>query len=137
MTARQHQRNTTLSPQRMAIEAHLMQHLHEPQTAAMIVAATGVERRRAINILGNLTTDGHLRVIDKIDNRNAYVHKSSPLRLRTGNPCTVAAPRQVNLANGTYSGAELRPFTGRIGATQAAALPSLVNGRRVFPRGAA
>ena len=38
--------------------------------------------------------------------------------------------------NGAYDGAELRPFEDRAGSMDAYSLPSLVNGRRVFPRSA-
>ena len=41
------------------------------------------------------------------------------------------APVRNSNANGTYAGAELQPFSGRPGAMDAYALPSLVGGRRV------
>ena len=41
------------------------------------------------------------------------------------------APVRNSNAKGTYSGAELQPFSGRPGAMDAYALPSLVGGRRV------
>ena len=41
------------------------------------------------------------------------------------------APVRNSNAKGTYAGAELQPFSGRPGAMDAYALPSLVGGRRV------
>lgn len=51
---------------------------------------------------------------------------------------TVARPRDTSTwaTNRTYTGQELRPFTGRPGAMDAHRLPSLISGKLVPPKGA-
>ena len=46
-------------------------------------------------------------------------------------PAPTVVPVRNSNSKGTYAGAELQPFSGRPGAMDAYALPSLVGGRRV------
>lgn len=123
-------RNTTVSPARLAIEAHLLKHLDQPQTVQDMIPVTSLPSWKICNVLGNMRTDAQIRVTGKINGRNAYVHKTSALREATQTkaaeaaPYSLAAPRSCSVMSGTYDGAELRPFAGRPGAMDAFSMPS-------------
>jgi len=88
-----------------------------------IASATGLELKLARVTLHNMHAAGQVV--------NAGTHNKPLWRLTTADDLVRDAQGPMHQHAGTYDGAELRPYTGRPGAMDAYALPSLANGVRV------
>lgn len=117
-------RNSTRSAHRIKLEEHMKANQHEAITSTQAGVVAGVPTWKANNILTNMKTDGQVRMVGKVNNRQTYVWKTSPIQSPEVERPDVVPPRQVSVMTGRYNGAELRPFDGRQGAMDAYRLPS-------------
>lgn len=110
-TARQH----NISGARMVLEA-CMRRAGEALSPARLASLSGIDDKTVRRLLQNMRVDG-LAV-------NEGARKAPLWRLRVDNTAKVPARISNAQANGTYDGAELRPFDKRAGAMDFKQWPS-------------
>ena len=120
------------SPGRRAV-ARVIREATRPLSADQVAAATGLPMADVRMHLSNLKLAGTVvNVGTTLDAQYQHTSAASTAYARSNASSTTApaAPRSA-FGSGTYTGAELQPYTGRPGAMDAYALPSLSNGQRV------
>ena len=96
-----------------------------------LIALLGKTRAAIYNKAHNLGLVREAEVV-RHDGQNFTIGQPRVVVQKRHVPMVVReAPVRNSNAEGTYSGAELLPYSGRPGAMAAYALPSLVGGRRV------
>ncbi len=123
------------SPGRRAV-ARVIRDATRPLSADQVAAATGLPMADVRMHLSNLKLAGTVvNVGTTLDAQYQHTSAAGTAYARSNASSTTApaAPR-TRMGSGTYSGAELQPYTGRPGAMDAYALPSLSNGQRVERR---
>ncbi len=121
------------SPGRRAV-ARVIRDATRPLSADQVAAATGLPMADVRMHLSNLKLAGTVvNVGTTLDAQYQHTSAAGTAYARSSNASSTTAPAAPRSAfgSGTYTGAELQPYTGRPGAMDAYALPSLSNGQRV------
>ena len=120
------------SPGRRAV-ARVMRDATKPITRDQVATATGLPMADVRMHLSNLKLAGTIVNVGTAHDAQ-YLHTSRAGAWAAATTGTAPTPPRTRMGSGTYSGAELQPYTGRPGAMDAYALPSLSNGQRVERR---
>lgn len=115
-------RNSTVSPARMIIEAHMQRNLMEPINTSQAAELAGVPRWKAGNIMSNMKTEGRVRAVGTEGGRIVYVWHTSPMRAEKARPADMARPRtHVNASQPTGTTHWWRGFMSRMGMARGGA----------------
>lgn len=120
------------SPGRRAV-ARVLREATRPLSPDQVAALTGLPVADVRMHLSNLKLAGTAVNVGTAHDAQ-YQHTSRVGAWAAATSGTAPTPPRTRMGSGTYSGAELQPYTGRPGAMDAYALPSLSNGQRVERR---
>jgi hypothetical protein len=117
------------SPGRRAV-ARVIREATRPLSADQVAAATGLPMADVRMHLSNLKLAGTIANVGTAHDAQ-YQHTSAAGAWAAATTGSAPTPPRTRMGSGTYTGAELQPYTGRPGAMDAYALPSLSDGQRV------